>query len=231
MFFCLLVISFLLIPSCGRFLPALSSCSSMGRAHIGELGDQIPMRSHSILRNLSVCDESDEGVEYILGECPSINGKGRNARRVIGQEIRQQCACHPSCFRGRISSRVLKRVRENSDETRVASRLTGEVRLFFVARKDVGLRGQRATVHLDPASSPAGPWNKSPGPKANLLVPQRRVRHFKSDAAHVLVSEEIVAGELKIVFCAFHVAEEWVATPADKEAIIAGVLHHRLASR
>src|SRR5262249_60698917 len=85
--FCLLVISFLLIPSCGRFLPALSSCSSMGRAHIGEFSDQIPVRPYSILRNPSICDESDEGVEYILGERPSINGKGRPARGVIEKEI------------------------------------------------------------------------------------------------------------------------------------------------
>jgi len=40
----------------------------MGRAHIGELGAQISVRSYSILANLSICDESDEGVEYILDE-------------------------------------------------------------------------------------------------------------------------------------------------------------------
>jgi len=54
-------------------------------------------------------------------------------------------------------------------------------------------------------------------------LPQSRVRYFKNDAAHIFVSEEIVACELEVVLRAFHVAEERVAAPAGKEAGIAAL--------
>src|SRR5262249_37785337 len=207
------------------FSSALSSRSFVGRAHIGKLGDQIGVGSYFILGNLPICEDGQEGIEDILGECPAINGKGRRARRVIGQKIWQQCASHPFCFLRRITTCVLKRVRENGQETRVVGRRTSEVRIFFLARKDVRLGRQRAAVHLTPAAAPAALGNQGAGPQANLLRPQGRVGHFKSDAAHVFVSEEIVAGELQIVLCAFHVAEEWIAAPAGKEPVIARLRH------
>jgi hypothetical protein len=51
-------------------------------------------------------------------------------------------------------------------------------------------------------------------PKANLFRPQGRVGHLQHDAAHVFVSEEIVAGELQVVQGAPHIEEEGIATPA-----------------
>src|SRR5262249_46190534 len=143
---------------------ALSSRSFVGRAQIGELRDQIAVRSYFILPDLSICENAQEGIEDILSKCPPIHRKGRRARGVIRQKIRQQGACYPFRFRRRISTRVLKRVRENSEETLVVGWRTGEVCLFFLARKDVGLRRQRAAVHLDPASSPAVLRDQGAGP-------------------------------------------------------------------
>jgi len=48
-------------------------------------------------------------------------------------------------------------------------------------------------------------------PQPHFSCSQSRVRHFKNDAAHIFVSEEIVAGELQVVLRAFHVAEERVS--------------------
>src|SRR5215831_4977406 len=83
---------------------------------------------------------------------------------------------HSPCFLGRISSRVLKRVHENSDETPVASRLTSEVHLFFVAGKDVGLRRQRA-------SRPPGPSLLAPNTR-QILVSLMRLRDM-GDSGYV----------------------------------------------
>jgi hypothetical protein len=54
---------------------ALSSSSFVRRADLRELGDKIAVGSYFILRNLSICDDGQEGAEDILGECPAINGK------------------------------------------------------------------------------------------------------------------------------------------------------------
>ena len=64
-----------------------SSSGFVGRAHIRELVDKIAVGSYFILRNLSIYDDCQEGVEDVLGECPAINGKARLARWVIGQKI------------------------------------------------------------------------------------------------------------------------------------------------
>src|SRR6266849_5232556 len=84
----------------------------------------------------------------------------------------------------------------------------------------------QAALRLDPA---AITWRKRARPQANLFCPQIRVRYFKNDAAHIFVSEEIVARELEVVLRAFHVAEERVAAPAGKEAGIACLCNPRLA--
>src|SRR5262249_54044712 len=51
------------------FSSALSSRSFVGRAHIGKLGDQIGVGSYFILGNLPICEDGQEGIEDILGEC------------------------------------------------------------------------------------------------------------------------------------------------------------------
>ena len=56
--------------------------------------------------------------------------------------------------------------------------------------------GQRAAVHLDPAPDRA---DQRAGPQANSIGSKDGVGHFQHDAAHVLVSEEIVASELQVV--------------------------------
>jgi len=49
---------------------------------------------------------------------------------------------------------------------------------------------------LDPAAAII--WHKVRAHSRTFLVP-KRVRHFKNDAAHIFVSEKIVAGELQVV--------------------------------
>src|SRR5439155_10227233 len=58
-----------------------------------------------------------------------------------------------------------------------------------------------------------------------------RVGHFHHDAAHVLVDEEIVAGELQIVQRPQRIEEEGIATPAREEAVAAGLRHARVPTR
>ena len=58
-------------------------------------------------------------------------------------------------------------------------------------------RRPRSAFRLDPAASLA--WGQRAGPQANLPRSQGRVGHFKNDAAHVLVGEEIVAGGHQVV--------------------------------
>src|SRR4029077_12896426 len=115
---------------------------------------------------------------------------------------------------------VLQSVREGSKETLIVRRFTREVGIFFFD-KYYRLRRPRSALHLDPAS--AITWRKRARPQANLFCPQSRVRYFKNDAAHIFVSEEIVACELQVVLRAFHVAEERIAPPARKKAGIAGL--------
>ena len=89
------------------------------------------------------------------------------------------------------------------------------------------LRRPGSALHLDPAAEIT--LRKRARPQANLFCPQSRVRHFKNDAAHIFVTEEIVARELQVVLRAFHIAEERIATPAGKEADIACLCNSRLA--
>jgi hypothetical protein len=85
-------------------------------------------------------------------------------------------------------------VREDGDETGIVRRLPGEVGIALLADKEDSLRRPAAAVRLDPAPTPAV---QRASPKANLFRPQGRVGHLEHDAAHVFVSEEIVAGELQ----------------------------------
>src|SRR5712691_6522014 len=57
-------------------------------------------------------------------------------------------------------------------------------------------------------------------PQTNLVGPQGRVGHLQYDAAHVLVGEVIVAGELQVVQGAPPVEEERIAAPAREEAVV-----------
>src|SRR5262245_30470555 len=120
---------------------------------------------------------------------------------------------------------------ENSEETRVVGRVGGQVGISLLAGKKGELRGPRTAIRLDPAPARAVRRGERAGPQANLLGPQGRVGHFKNNATHVFVTEKIVTGELQVVLCAFYVAEEGIATPASKEAVIASLGHPCLPPR
>src|SRR4029077_15216185 len=71
----------------------------------------------------------------------------------------------------------------------------------------------------------AGRTDQRACPQIDPRGPKVRVGHFQYDAAHVLVGEEIAAGELQVVQDALRVEEEGVAAPACEEAVLAGLCH------
>ena len=79
-------------------------------------------------------------------------------------------------------------------------------------------------------------WTQLPPPPSNVRAqrptfrPQGRVGHLQHDAAHVLVSEEIVAGELQVVQGAPHIEEDGTATPAREEAVVASLCYPCLST-
>ena len=111
----------------------------MRRPEIGKLGQQIAVRTCLIPRYLSVGEDSQEGVGDIVGECPAIVREGRGARRVIAQEVRQQCLCHSRCFVRRIATRMLQCVREDGNETGIVRRFPAEVGCVLLAGKEGSL--------------------------------------------------------------------------------------------
>src|SRR4029077_17737122 len=106
--------------------------------------------------------------------------------------------------------------------TSIVRRLPGLVGGLLVTRKEYRLRGQRATVRLNPfpACTVHGAM-----PQAHLSRAQGGVGYFEHDAADVLLGEEIVAGELQIVQRTHRVEEEGIAAPARKETVVPGLRH------
>src|SRR5438270_1428489 len=143
---------------------------------------------------------------------------------LIRQNIWEQCPRHALRLSRRISTCVLQSVREGGKETLIVRRFTRKVGIFLFDKYD-RLRRPGSALRLGPA---AITWRKRARPQPNLFCPQGGVRYFKNDAAHIFVSEEIVARELQVVLRAFHVAEERVAAPAGKEADIACLCKPRL---
>src|SRR5216683_6197295 len=184
------------------------------------------MGPYVVFRHLSICEDANKNIERLVSECPAVIRKTRRARRVIRQNIWEQCPRHALRLSRRISTCVLQSVREGSKETLIARRFTSEVGISFFDKYD-RLRRSGSALHLCPAA--AIPWRKRARPQANLFCPQSRVRYFKNDAAHIFVSEEIVARELQVVLRAFHVAEEGVTAPSGEEADITCLCNPRLA--
>src|SRR4029077_1336292 len=178
-----------------------------------------------VFSNLSICEDANKGIERIVGEGPAVIGKRCRARRVKRQNIWEKCPRHALRLRRLISTCVLQSVREGGKETLIVRWFTSKVGISFLDKND-RLRRPRAALHLDPAV--AITWHKRARPQAHFFCSQSRVRHFKNDAAHIFVSEEIVACELQIVLRAFHVAEERVAAPAGKEADTACLCNPRV---
>src|ERR1700733_344120 len=189
-----------------------------GGANIGKLGEQIAVGSDPVRRHFSICEDRDEAVEDVVGQCPAIARIGCRARGVEAHGVRQERPCYPPCCLRRIPSYVLQRVRKDGDETGVVCRCRGEVSSSLVAGKEDSLRRPRATICLNPASACAV-YGSSP--KAKHFGPERGVGHFQHNAAHVFVDEAIVAGELKFVQGASHVKEEGITTPAGEKAVVA----------
>src|SRR5262249_20332830 len=100
--------------------------------------------------------------------------------------------------------------------------------LLVALTEEDRLRGPRAAVRLHPAPVRAAGRNERAMPEADVVSAQRRVRHLEDDAAHVLVREEVAAGELEFVEGALGVEEERVAPPAGEEPVLPGVRHLRL---
>src|SRR5262245_51075937 len=117
--------------------PAARRCAATpGRGLI----KQVAVGPYSVPRHLPVCEDSQEGISGIVGECPAVAREGRRAPRVIGQYVRQQRS-HSRCLLRRIPTRVLQLVRENSDETGIVRRLTSQVGISLPADKKDRLRG------------------------------------------------------------------------------------------
>jgi hypothetical protein len=97
----------------------------MRRPQVGKFGEQIcPTLS---LCYLPICEGCQKDVHGVVGERPATVGEGRLARAVIMEDLWQHRLCHPHCFLRRISTRVLKRVREGGDETCVGCRFLGDL--------------------------------------------------------------------------------------------------------
>src|SRR6267378_444342 len=173
------------------------------------------MGPYVVFRHLSICEDTNKNIERIVGECPAIVRKRCRAPRVIRQNVWEQCPRHALCLGRRISPCVFQSVREGWNKSRVVCRFAREVGIFFFD-KYYRLRRPRTALHLDPTAAII--WHKRARPQPHFSCSQSRVRHFKNDAAHIFVSEEIVACELEVVLRTFNVAEERVAAPASKEA-------------
>jgi hypothetical protein len=109
----------------------------------------------------------------------------------VGQEIWQQCVCHPLCFRRRIPPRVFQRVRENGQRTghrpRVRRRGT-QLSRRTVSKGACEGRAPRSTWIQGPVPTARG--GQRPSPQANLLLSEGGVRQFKHDTADILSAKK-----------------------------------------
>src|SRR5262249_32820189 len=124
---------------------------------------------------LPVCEDRQEGISGVVGECPTVAREGGRAPRVIGQYVRQQRSRHSLCLLRRIPTRVLQLVRENSDKTGIVRRLTSQVGISLPADKKARLSGQRAAIRLYPTPVRTG---QCAGPQANPSRSKNGVGHF-----------------------------------------------------
>ena len=72
-------------------------------------------------------ESREEEIHDVVGECPPILGVDCRPCGVIGKDVRQQRPSDARCFRRRISTGVLQRVRENGDEARVVRWLRSKI--------------------------------------------------------------------------------------------------------
>ena len=128
------------------------------RPQVGELGEQIAVRTYFIPGHLSVCEDGQNDISGVVGECPATVREGGGTLGIITQDIRQHCPCDSFCFLRRVPTRMLKRVRESSDETGIVHRVASNVGsplLFGETEDNEELQGPRSTLRLDPAPNRA----------------------------------------------------------------------------
>ena len=124
-------------------------------ANLRERGEQVRVGPYVISRHLSIAENGKKDIDCIVGKCPAIRRIGRRLARIIREDIRQQNPCGSLCLLRRISTRMLQRVGEHRDETGIVRWLRSLVVGLVVAGKEYRLRGQRASVRLNPFPSHA----------------------------------------------------------------------------
>src|SRR5258708_15114831 len=149
----------------------------MGRLHqatllswsqIGKLAQQIAVGPYFVFRHISIREEANKNIERIVGECPAVIGKRRRARRVVRQNIWEQCPCHTLRLSRRISTGVLKSVGEAGNEASIVRGFTREVGISLFDQYD-RLCSPGAALHLDPSAEIT--LRKGARPQANFFSP------------------------------------------------------------
>ena len=111
------------------------------------------MRPYLVPRHLAICENRKEGIDSVVGESPAILRERRWAPRIIRQDLRQHCPCHPPCFLRDIPTRMLQRMSEGVNETDIIRRFPCEVGISLCAGKTEDkekLQGPRPALRLDP---------------------------------------------------------------------------------
>src|ERR1700682_1625149 len=132
------------------------------------------MRPYLIPRHLAICENRKEGIDSVVGEGPTILRERRWAPRIIRQDLRQHCPCHPPCFLRDIPTRMLQRMCEGVNETDIICRLPCEVGVSLRAGETEykeQLQGPCAALRLDPTLVPAVRPNQRAVPQANCFAP------------------------------------------------------------
>jgi hypothetical protein len=171
--------------------------------------------------HLAICENRKEGIGGVVRESPAILRKRRWARGIIREDLRQYGPSHPPRFLRVIPTHMLQRMAEGGNETDIV-RLPCEIGISLRAgetEKKEKLQGPRAALRLDPTPIRAVRSNQRAVPQANCFAPQGKVRNFEHDAAHILVGEEIVTGELQIVYCTPSIEEKWIAATPREESV------------
>ena len=124
------------------------------RAHVGKFREQVFVRTYLILRHLSIGEKGKEEIYDVVAECAAIVRVSRRPRGIIVEDVREQGPTDPGCFRWRISTGVLQRVREDRDETGIVRGLRSEIGGVLLAGKERSLIRPRTAIRLNPF--PAG---------------------------------------------------------------------------
>jgi hypothetical protein len=133
------------------------------------------MRPYLVPRHLAICENRKEGIDSVVGKSPTILWERRWAPRIIRQDLRQHCPCHPPCFLRDIPTRMLQRMSEGVNETDIIRRLPCEVGISLCAGKTEDkekLQGPRPALRLDPTLVRAVRPNQRAVPQANCLASQ-----------------------------------------------------------